>query len=139
MQRVVDFRVRLNQLNFLRLLQCIAVASLLCSSASIEARAQYRFDHFTNRNGLPQNTVSAITQTTDGYLWFATYDGLVRYDGLRFTVFDKGNTPGLLTNQLLSLWGDDEGTYRIEARSVRNVPGGSGDNSPRRNGNIGGK
>lgn len=88
----------------------IAVASFVCGSASVEARAQYRFEHFTNKNGLPQNTVSAITQTSDGYLWFATYDGLARYDGVRFTIFDKGNTSGLLTNQFLSLWGDDQGT-----------------------------
>jgi diguanylate cyclase (GGDEF)-like protein len=110
MRRVADFCFRPNvESNLLKLIRCAAVASLLCISAST-ARAQYRFDHFTNKNGLPQNTVSAITQTADGYLWFATYDGLVRYDGVRFSIFDKGNTTGLLTNQFLSLWGDDKGT-----------------------------
>ena len=48
------------------------------------AHAQYRFDYWTTDNGLPQNQVSAITQTPDGYLWLATNDGLVRYDGVRF-------------------------------------------------------
>src|SRR5947208_5626417 len=38
-------------------------------------------------DGLPQNAVNAILQTRDGYLWLATFDGLVRFDGLEFTVF----------------------------------------------------
>ena len=37
--------------------------------------------------GLPQNTVNAIVQTRDGYLWLATRDGVARFDGVRFTVF----------------------------------------------------
>src|SRR5687767_12033839 len=72
--------------------------------------AQYRFDHFTTSNGLPQNTVSGITQTPDGYLWFSTYDGLVRYDGVRFTIFDVGNTPAIRNNQFLTVFVDAAGT-----------------------------
>lgn len=109
--RVMDFCFRpAVRSNFRRLLRLPAFAFVVCLSVSVEVRAQYRFDHFTNKNGLPQNTVSAITQTADGYLWFATYDGLVRYDGVRFTTFDKGNTSGFVTNQFLSLWGDEQGT-----------------------------
>jgi CheY-like chemotaxis protein len=62
--------------------------------------AQYRFDSWTTDDGLPQNTVSAILQTRDGYLWLATAGGLVRFDGLRFTVFDKSNTKGLLVGDM---------------------------------------
>ena len=47
---------------------------------------------FTVDDGLPQNSVTKIVQTPDGYLWFSTYRGLVRFDGARFTVFDSGNT-----------------------------------------------
>ena len=72
--------------------------------------AQYRFDHFTTSNGLPQNTVSGITQTPDGYLWFSTYDGLVRYDGVRFRIFDVGNTPAIRSNQFLTVFVDAAGT-----------------------------
>jgi hypothetical protein len=50
-------------------------------------RAQYRFDSWTTDNGLPQNGVRGIAQTSDGYLWFTTFDGLVRFDGLKFTVY----------------------------------------------------
>ncbi|HZM89849.1 MAG TPA: two-component regulator propeller domain-containing protein [Blastocatellia bacterium] len=82
---------------------------LVCVGAA-EAIAQYRFDYWTTDNGLPQNGVNSITQTPDGYLWFATSDGLVRYDGVRFTVFDQGNSKGLRSNRFLSLYADEAGT-----------------------------
>ncbi|MGH9841532.1 MAG: ligand-binding sensor domain-containing protein [Blastocatellia bacterium] len=84
---------------------------LLAGSAA--AQAQYRFDNWTTHNGLPQNSVDAITQTRDGYLWFTTRDGLVRYDGVRFTIFDKSNTKGMTTNRCYSLFEDAEGTLWI--------------------------
>lgn len=83
---------------------------LLGQIIAIQAVAQYRFDQFTANNGLPQNTVNAITQTHDGYLWFATFDGLVRFDGVHFTIFDKGNSPGISNNRFLTLCEDAQGT-----------------------------
>src|SRR5688500_14763873 len=53
--------------------------------------AQYHFDVWTTDNGLPQNSVGSILQSRDGFLWFTTNDGLVRYDGVHFTVFNAGN------------------------------------------------
>lgn len=76
---------------------------------SLHTPAQYRFDSWTTDNGLPQNSVRGIEQTPDGYLWFTTFDGLVRYDGVKFTVFDKNNTPGIASNRFLSLYKDGEG------------------------------
>lgn len=67
---------------------------LLCL-LSLTVQAQYRFDSWTTDNGLPHNAVWALRQTRDGYLWLATGDGLVRFDGVRFRVFNKANTPGL--------------------------------------------
>jgi signal transduction histidine kinase/ligand-binding sensor domain-containing protein len=46
-------------------------------------------------NGLPQSTATAVLQAQDGYLWVGTYNGLMRYDGVRFVVFDNNNTPAL--------------------------------------------
>jgi len=63
------------------------------------ALAQGRFDSWTTENGLPQNTVRAIRQTRDGYLWVATENGLARFDGVRFTVFNRLNTPGVTGNR----------------------------------------
>lgn len=53
------------------------------------------FDSWTTDNGLPQNSISSIIQTRDGYLWMTTFDGLVRFNGVQFKVFDKSNTKGL--------------------------------------------
>ncbi len=71
---------------------------------------QYRFDTWTTDNGLPQNGVRDITQTPDGYLWFTTFDGLVRFDGVRFTVFNKSNTKGIINNRFTGLFGGAGGT-----------------------------
>ncbi len=51
-----------------------------------------------------------IAQTSDGYLWFTTFDGLVRFDGNRFTVFDKNNTEGIYGNRFISLYVSEDGT-----------------------------
>jgi ligand-binding sensor domain-containing protein len=88
----------------------VLAALIGCCSIAYPASAQYRFDPYTTSNGLPQNTVAAVLQSGDGYLWIATYDGLVRYDGVRFTTLDKGNTPVLRSTQFLSLFEDTAGT-----------------------------
>lgn len=63
--------------------------------------------------GLPGNSVTAITQTRDGYLWLATYGGLARFDGVRFTVYSSANTPALQSDRLTSLFEDPQGDLWI--------------------------
>ncbi len=87
-----------------------AVTLLICLITSVEASAQYRYDTWTTDNGLPQNGVRQIAQTPDGYLWFTTFDGLVRFDGVRFTTFGTGNTKGIINNRFTGLYGDKDGT-----------------------------
>src|SRR4051812_40922554 len=53
--------------------------------------------------GLPQNTVHSIAQTRDGYVWVATEEGVARFDGAGFKVFDKQNTPELRSNDVRAL------------------------------------
>ena len=72
------------------------------------AGAQPRFDSWTTENGLPQNSVNDILQTRDGYLWLATHGGLVRFDGMRFVVFDR-STPGVGSQRLRALHQDRKG------------------------------
>lgn len=60
-----------------------------------KAITQYIHDVWQTEDGLPQNTIQTIVQTRDGYIWLGTQEGLVRFDGVRFTVFDKRNTPGI--------------------------------------------
>ncbi|MBS1794271.1 MAG: hypothetical protein JSS81_10475 [Acidobacteria bacterium] len=74
---------------------------------------QYRFDSWTIDDGLPQNSVRGIAQTRDGYLWLVTLDGLVRFDGLRFTVFDKSTHPELVTTRFRSIFAAADGALLI--------------------------
>lgn len=63
--------------------------------------------------GLPQNTVTSIVQTRDGYLWVGTFGGLARFDGLRFTIFSSSNTPELKSNRITRLDEDRRGALWI--------------------------
>ena len=82
---------------------------LLCAAV----QAQYRFDHWTTDNGLPQNTVRAMVQTRDGYIWIATLGGLARFDGKRFTVFSKVTQPEIRSNRITVLHEDRAGQLWI--------------------------
>lgn len=60
-------------------------------------------------NGLPQNTVQALAQTRDGYVWLGTEVGLVRFDGIGFTLFDKTSKPALPGNDVRCLFAAQDG------------------------------
>lgn len=96
-----------------KLVWAFFLSVLLCALLYSTTLAQYRFDSWTTDNGLPQNSVLAITQTRDGYLWLATLDGLVRFDGVRFSVFNKSNTPQLLSNRVRTLYCTSDGALWI--------------------------
>ncbi len=55
----------------------------------------------TDNSNISQNSVLSLIQTRDGYIWTGTYDGLCRFDGRDFTVFDKSNTPEIQNNGML--------------------------------------
>lgn len=57
--------------------------------------SQYIIDTWQTDEGLPENSATAMAQTPDGYLWFGTFGGLVRFDGVEFKVLDPSNTPEL--------------------------------------------
>jgi signal transduction histidine kinase/ligand-binding sensor domain-containing protein len=56
---------------------------------------EYLVRQWTSDDGLPQNSVIAMSQTGDGYLWLSTFGGVARFDGIRFEVFDPDHVPGL--------------------------------------------
>ena len=73
---------------------------------------QYKIDAWQTEQGLPLNTVQALLQTRDGYLWVGTAGGLARFDGVRFTTFEASAVPevanqpvfGLLEDAQQNLW-----------------------------------
>lgn len=74
---------------------------------------RYGHDVWLSRDGLPQEFVQAITQTSDGYLWIGSLGGLVRFDGVRFTVFDPSNAPGLKDARIVALCPGRDGALWI--------------------------
>ncbi len=56
--------------------------------------------------GLPHNSVSAIAQTRNGYLWLGTYGGVARFDGVNFTSFNSKNTPEFKDNLVQAMLAD---------------------------------
>ncbi len=105
--------------------QCLY--ALICVSLIAAAHRQtfaqeYGFDVWTTANGLPQNTVTGVVQTPDGYLWLSTFDGLARFDGVRFAIFDKGNTKGIVNNRFARLFADRAGSlYAVTEDNVVTV------------------
>lgn len=71
----------------------------------------------TQTNGLPQSSVRAIAQTPDGYLWFGTEEGLVRYDGVRSTVFDTRHEKELGDNDISALAASADGALWVGTRT----------------------
>lgn len=67
-----------------------------------------QYSHDIWQDELPQNSIQSIIQTHDGYMWFATYGGLVRFDGNRFSVFETYNSE-LKSLLILALYEDSTG------------------------------
>lgn len=84
----------------------IGLFPCLCSAAPPE----YLIDTWDTEQGLPNSSVTAIAQTRDGYLWVGTYDGLARFDGVRFVPV---NTPELGHARIQDLFLDTNGTLWI--------------------------
>lgn len=78
-----------------------------------KALTQYGLDTWTTDDDLPQNSVTAIVQTRDGYLWLGTYGGLARFDGVRFVTYDSGNTEALHSNGVQALQEGRDGALWI--------------------------
>ncbi len=82
----------------------------MCSRAG---SGDYLIDVWTGEKGLPNSSVTAIAQTPDGYLWVGTYNGLARFDGVRFVKFDPDNTPELKRARVRKLYVDASGALWI--------------------------
>ncbi len=84
------------------------------------AQYQSRFERLTSNSGLSQNTISKIIQDKSGFLWFATADGLNRYDGYSFKVFknDPSNEKSLSGSDIFSVTEDDQGNLWVGTRGA---------------------
>lgn len=97
---------------------CLSAVVLLVSLPGFPldpgyAVSQYVHSSWDMEDGLPQNSVKALARTPDGFLWLGTEEGLVRFDGASFVVFDTSNTPALRSHSILSLHLDAKGTLWV--------------------------
>ena len=79
----------------------------------------YLIRSWETADGLPDSSATAMVQAADGYLWFGTFGGLVRFDGVKFTVFDSSNTPELPSPGIVNLHVDTSG--RLWVSTVRGL------------------
>jgi diguanylate cyclase (GGDEF)-like protein len=95
----------------------VLIAAVIGTSAfaldPTRALTQSRLSVWNSDAGLPQNTIEAIVQTRDGYLWMGTEEGLVRFDGVRFVVSDRQSAPALRSSFVSSLFEAPDGTLWI--------------------------
>ena len=104
----------------MRLGACALSFVVLAAASDPRAAAlvrQYSHRIWRVQDGLPQNRIQAISQTPDGYLWIGTSEGLVRFDGARFFLFDRANTPAFTDDSILSLYPSREGGIWIGTES----------------------
>jgi len=101
---------------------CVATLLLM---VSVSAHAldpalklsQYVLDNWQTPQGLPQVSAQAIARTPDGYLWVGTQEGLARFDGVRFVVFDHGNEAAIPDKHISVLYVDAAGRLWIGTRA----------------------
>ena len=104
-----------------RFVACVRTALLVLGCALLATRpasaaldpqkqiGQYMRTVWETSSGLPQNSVQAVLQTRDGYVWLGTEEGLVRFDGKRFEVFNRANTPELPGKDVKALFEAPDG------------------------------
>jgi len=106
---VPDIRVRRKLPLLVVLCAGLAMSTPGEARQTIRTDPTYLIDTWETEDGLPENSATAMAQTPDGYLWFGTFGGLVRFDGVAFTVFDPANTPQLPSASIINLYCDRSG------------------------------
>jgi signal transduction histidine kinase/ligand-binding sensor domain-containing protein len=103
-----------------KLVREVAAAGLLliwaAGAAALEpstSLANYGRQAWAMENGLPQNTVQALAQTQDGFLWLGTESGLVRFDGVEFQTYDRNSNPALPAGDIRCLLATPDGALWI--------------------------
>jgi len=70
---------------------------------------QYNYDHWDSKVGLPDNAVIHLIQSHDEYIWFASYGGITRFNGVDFRTYSAFNTPEIVNNSFTYIFEDNEG------------------------------
>lgn len=89
----------------------------LCGVVALTASAQdvsnLGHQSWSTENGLPQNSVHQVFQSSDGYIWIATEDGIARFDGIDFKIFNHENTAAFTSSDTCCIAQDSAGSLWI--------------------------
>jgi signal transduction histidine kinase/ligand-binding sensor domain-containing protein len=108
-----EWMPRPQSLTILALIFCVNLGLPTLSALDPHRRlTQYTRSVWSEEDGLPEDTIRSITQTTDGYLWLATEEGLTRFDGYDFVTFTKNNS-ALPSNSIRQLTAGRDGMLWI--------------------------
>ncbi len=115
--------VRLSWQCYKRMLCACLALTLVCNipdGVALDPKkkiTQYVYDVWQKKDGLPHQSVLTILQTkhaeNEGYIWLGSYAGLIRFDGVKFVIFDQRNTPELQSSTILALCETPDGTIWI--------------------------
>jgi ligand-binding sensor domain-containing protein/signal transduction histidine kinase len=115
---------------------CLGPSAPAASNGASRLAGPYTIDGWETDDGLPQNSVIAMTQTRDGYLWLGTQSGLVRFDGIHVTEFEDRRAPELKSACIVLLFEDSRtnlwvgtqagGLVRVAGGEVLSLPVGDG-------------
>ena len=90
------------------------LAGIACGAGTApELTGEFAIETWRTEDGLPQNSVTAVLQTRDGYIWCGTYNGIAQFDGERFKLFDSSNTKGLVNSRVTCMYEDAQGDIWI--------------------------
>ena len=87
--------------------------ALAAALPTVSGEQDFLLSHWQTEDGLPQSSATSIAQTPDGFLWVGTFEGLARFDGVRFQTFNRSSAPELPHNSILRLHCDPQGRLWI--------------------------
>src|SRR5579864_7255629 len=106
----INVRGSLRACRMLLTLAGVAFGQSLSTPAPQSPPPSYVSRIWRTQDGLPENRIRAISQTPDGYLWIGTSGGLVRFDGVRFVVYARSNTPAMTSDDINALAAAQDGS-----------------------------
>ena len=105
------FKLTIRYLTGLLVLACGLFPQEL--SAARLPLADYFVEGWTTQDGLPHNSINSMAQTTEGYLWFGTWEGVARYNGREFKLYERSPQTGLLDSGIQSLQAQADGSLLL--------------------------
>lgn len=89
------------------------IPQLCAQGVGVNPADQFAIEIWMTEHGLPQNSITAVIQTSRGYIWAGTYNGIAQFDGKKFEVIDSGTIEGLTNSRVTSLFEDSHGAVWI--------------------------